>query len=41
MNRTPNKSLHLTALPGGRQVFRWPACLSADTAVGQGQTGAP
>jgi len=20
------RSLHLTALPGGRQVFRWPTC---------------
>jgi len=25
-----NKTLHLIALPSGRQVFRWPACLSAD-----------
>ena len=24
-----NNPLHLTALPGGRQVFRWPACRQA------------
>jgi len=41
MELSANKALHLTALPGGRQVFRWPACLSADMAVGQGQTDAP